>query len=202
MTVAALYVDTARGPYASMPDIDAWGEERDARLYRGPWSVIAHPPCGHWCKLRWNCKQPEAYRAMGPHAVSQLRAWGGVLEHPESSLLWRTCGMPRPSDPPDTWGGYSVVVDQVHFGHPCRKRTWLYIVGCPRPHAVAILSGLADYSAKPTHAMGVPAHKGRVLPCLPKTQRHITPQRFADALARIAMACTSSEAQVSLWRGR
>jgi len=28
--IAALYVDIARGPYASMPDVDAWGVERNA----------------------------------------------------------------------------------------------------------------------------------------------------------------------------
>jgi hypothetical protein len=45
--VAALYVDPA-GVYAGLDDVDLWDEKRDARLYAGPWSVVAHPPCKSW----------------------------------------------------------------------------------------------------------------------------------------------------------
>lgn len=45
--IAALYV--ARGGcYFGLPDVDPWGEERDARKYAGPWPVVAHPPCERW----------------------------------------------------------------------------------------------------------------------------------------------------------
>jgi hypothetical protein len=44
VTVAALFVQ-ARGCYYGLDDVDPWGEGRDARLYAGPWPVIAHPPC-------------------------------------------------------------------------------------------------------------------------------------------------------------
>jgi hypothetical protein len=47
MTVAALYVD-ALGCYPRMAGVDAWDVTRDARLYAGPWPVVAHPPCGSW----------------------------------------------------------------------------------------------------------------------------------------------------------
>jgi hypothetical protein len=38
--VAALYVDP-QGVYSGLPDVDVWGEERDARTYAGPWPVVA-----------------------------------------------------------------------------------------------------------------------------------------------------------------
>lgn len=50
MKVAALYVET-NGVYADLPDVELWDEARDARLYAGPWPVVAHPPCGRWCQL-------------------------------------------------------------------------------------------------------------------------------------------------------
>jgi hypothetical protein len=45
--VAALYVET-NGVYYGLPDVDPWDEARDARLYDGPWPVVAHPPCKAW----------------------------------------------------------------------------------------------------------------------------------------------------------
>lgn len=49
-TVAALYVE-AGGSYYGLPGVDPWDETRDARLYAGPWPVVAHPPCQRWGKL-------------------------------------------------------------------------------------------------------------------------------------------------------
>ena len=51
MKVAALYVET-NGVYYGLPDVDPWDEERDARLYDGPWPVVAHPPCARWVRGR------------------------------------------------------------------------------------------------------------------------------------------------------
>ena len=45
--IAALYVET-NGVYYGLPDVDPWDEQRDARLYAGPWPVVAHPPCAKW----------------------------------------------------------------------------------------------------------------------------------------------------------
>lgn len=46
-TVAALYVETG-GCYFGLEDVDPWDIHRDARLYPGPWPVVAHPPCERW----------------------------------------------------------------------------------------------------------------------------------------------------------
>lgn len=50
MRVAALYVQTD-GCYFGLPHVDPWDERRDARLYGGPWPVVANPPCQRWGKF-------------------------------------------------------------------------------------------------------------------------------------------------------
>jgi hypothetical protein len=94
--VAALFV---RGDsvYKSM-GVECWDAARDARGYVGPGPVICHPPCRTWGVLRhWRgAKDRPEEKALGPLAVGFVRAFGGVLEHPYQSALWRHCGMPQP----------------------------------------------------------------------------------------------------------
>ncbi len=123
--VAALYIDL-RGPYPALV-ADCWDQARDARIFAGPGPIVAHPPCGPWGRLRHLYRGAE--HDCGPRAVQQVRAMGGVLEHPAGSLLWAACGMPRPGEAPDGWGGWTIEVCQCDWGHPARKRTWLYLVG-------------------------------------------------------------------------
>jgi hypothetical protein len=128
-TVAALYVDP-RGPYPRLAGVYCWAApERDAKEYAGPWPVVAHPPCGPWGKLRHLSRHDDP--ACAPRAVEQVRAFGGVLEHPAGSLLWNECDMPLPWCLPDAYGGYSVEIAQCDWGHVARKTTWLYLVGVP-----------------------------------------------------------------------
>jgi hypothetical protein len=54
--IAALYVQT-NGVYYGLPDVDPWDETRDARLYDGPWPVVAHPPCNRWSRLAGVCQE-------------------------------------------------------------------------------------------------------------------------------------------------
>lgn len=127
--VAVLYVDP-RGPYPSL--VRTWFDaEDDARRYAGPWPVVAHPPCGPWGRLRHLSRHDDPTLAL--RAVEQVRCWGGVLEHPAYSKLWDAARLPRPGEPADAWGGVSLRVDQVDFGHVARKATWLYVVGAPVP---------------------------------------------------------------------
>jgi hypothetical protein len=174
MTVAALYIDP-RGPYPKLlgPEL-CWDEQRDARNYVGGLPVVAHPPCGPWGRLRRFCTRQQA--DLGPIAVEQVRANGGVLEHPADSRLWAHCGMPKPGEFPDAWGGRTVVVDQVDWGHPARKRTWLYLVG------VHVL-GPRRAARQPTHVV---ASSLRRLPEMLKRERHITPPAFAEWLISLA----------------
>ena len=133
MTVAALYIDP-RGPYPKLlgPEL-CWDEARDARTYAGPWPVVAHPPCGPWGRLRHLCTKQD--RSLAIAAVWQVRACGGVLEHPQCSKLWGYCDLPGPRGHRtargqfDEFGGFSIQVAQVAWGHVAEKLTWLYFVG-------------------------------------------------------------------------
>jgi hypothetical protein len=192
-TVAALYVDP-RGPYPAMPGVECWDEQRDARGYDGPHAVVAHPPCGPWGRLYKFCRHQPA--ELGPIAVAQTRRWGGVLEHPRDSRLWRHCGMPLPGELPDGCGGWTLAVNQVDFGHPCLKPTWLYVVGV-RPSDVRVVRQRRE----PTHTIGMTRAwrpgTNRVSPRanLPECSalvRRLTPHDFAAFLVDIARRTSAS----------
>jgi len=144
--IAALYVETG-GCYFGLPDVDPWDEARDARLYNGPWPVIAHPPCQRWGKM-W-AGSPSVIARTGVRkvkgddngcfaaALDAVRRYGGVLEHPWGSHAWPHFGM---NVPPRSGGwvradehGWTCCVEQGRYGHYARKPTLLYAVGCDLP---------------------------------------------------------------------
>lgn len=113
---------------------DVWDESRDARLYSGPWPVVAHPPCRAWGPMRQFANPPEGEAQLAFDALDKVRRFGGILEHPQGSDFWRAASLPRPSDAPDRFGGFTVLIDQGWFGHFAPKPTWLHVVGMPRHH--------------------------------------------------------------------
>jgi hypothetical protein len=139
--VAALYVQTD-GVYFGLPDVEPWDIARDARLYPGPWPVVAHPPCQRWSKLAYVIQKTHG-RKVGDDAgcfgaaLAAVRQWGGVLEHPGPSAAWAAFKIRKPARsgwrPADTFGGWVCAVEQGHYGHPARKMTWLYAVRTARP---------------------------------------------------------------------
>lgn len=197
MTVAALFVQTG-GAYFGLEGVEPWDEARDARLYAGPHPVVAHPPCGAYGSLR-HMRVPNRERRTQdagcmPFAVAAVRRWGGVLEQPAGSIAFRMFGMPHPGEFPDEHGGWSVEVQQVEWGHPARKRTWLYIVGPRFMIPPPPLPG-----RRPTHwVSGGRKHsrkgRGGVVPpgikvCSAR-QRSATPPAFRDLLLGIARSAT------------
>lgn len=135
--IAALYVEK-RGAYAGIDGVDLWDEARDARLYQGPWAVVAHPPCSRWCRLaglveaRWGHKRGDDGGCFAA-ALASVRQFGGVLEHPAYSDAWHTFGLAAPPRI-GGWargidGGWSAHVEQFRYGHPAKKATWLYAYG-------------------------------------------------------------------------
>jgi hypothetical protein len=146
--VACLYVDP-RGPYPALvgPEM-CWDEARDARMYVGPFPVVAHPPCGPWSRFAvlGNCRQDALCAS---RALEQVRTFGGVLEHPSESRFFDKASLPHPGEFPDYVGGETFEVDQVSWGHACSKRTWLYVVGLPR---IVVLRSIV-FGGQPTHVL-------------------------------------------------
>ncbi len=141
MTIAALYVQSA-GVYYGLEGVEAWGTpDRDARDYKGPHAVVAHPPCKRWGRY-WYGNPTIATRLLVgddqgcfDRALWAVDTFGGVLEHPEASHAWTRYGLAKP---PKTGGwiesglGWTCCVEQGHYGHRARKATWLYYRG-PKP---------------------------------------------------------------------
>jgi hypothetical protein len=188
--VAALFIDP-RGVYPQHL-AHCWDETRDARAYSLDLPVVAHPPCGPWSELRHLYQGAE--HDCAPWAVELVRRVGGVLEHPHRSTLWGAAGLPEPGAPLDAWGGFTLVVDQVSWGHVARKRTRLYIVGADR----AEIAAEVRTGGTPTHwvsgSRGNPGRRtgGAVPPGIKvcsKQQRNRTPPAFAVWLISIARRC-------------
>jgi hypothetical protein len=200
--IAALYVQRG-GCYYGLPDVDPWDEERDARLYAGPWKVIAHPPCQRWGRF-WHgsTRKPHQF-ALGDDggcfeaALAAVRGWGGILEHPADSHAWGNFGLNRPPRKggwieADVVGGMTCCVDQGKYGHLSNKRTWLYAFGVNVPemnwgpgeqrlHPIA----LQRYGYAKARRIGMMAmiggkHKTEI--------RNATPPLFRDLLISIVQA--------------
>ena len=187
-TVAALYVAKG-GCYFGLPDVDPWDEARDARLYAGPHPVVAHPPCSRWCQLA-HVVQARYGHKVGDDggcfaaALTSVRRWGGVLEHPAETMAWRAYDLPRPPRSGwqrDTSGGWSCEVEQGRYGHRARKRTWLYYCGSQSPPE------MRWGRATPTATVSfMTNHGGGDLPRLSKKEANSTPVPFREALLCLA----------------
>lgn len=139
--IAALFVDP-NGSYSGLDGVDCWDEARDARLYAGPHSVVAHPPCARWSRLagfteaRFGLKRGEDGGCFAS-ALESVRTYGGVLEHPAHSDAFKHFKLPKPQTPyawTETFDGEAVCyVEQGRYGLPVKKATWLYAVGCELP---------------------------------------------------------------------
>jgi hypothetical protein len=183
--VAVLYVDPG-GVYPSL--VEHWYDEaRDARTYAGPFPVVAHPPCGPWGRMKFLCTRQDP--SHGPFAVGTVRELGGVLEHPANSGLFRHCKVPFPGELPDAWGGYTIEVNQVSWGHRCQKRTWLYCVGVPLERVLAGLRFGGVATRRVTNGS-----RGVKLPRASNEENRRTPIAFAEWLISLASYATGRRA--------
>lgn len=181
--VAALFV-RADGPYANRPDVDAWTVDRDARLYSGPWPVVAHPPCARWSRLAHIHGRIGEDDGCFGFAMRAVRRWGGVLEHPEGSMAWDAFALPEPQAggwQSTIWGGWVAAVDQARYGHRAIKRTWLYFCGPSAPPPLDWARGQAAEELRPRAGRRAAGND-----LLGKAERELTPPAFAEALIELA----------------
>lgn len=202
--VAALYVETD-GPYFEPANVDPWDELRDAREYRGPYPVVAHPPCERWGRF-WHgsTRKPHQYRLGEDNgcfaaALTAVRNYGGVLEHPKDSLAWSYFGLQLPPAgggwvKADAFGGWTCCVDQGRYGHISNKRTWLYAVGAELP---SLIWGKGEQRIHPRalelHGYAKARRIGMVAMIGGKDKKRIrntTPAPFRDLLLSIASSVT------------
>lgn len=172
--------------YKAMPGTDVWDISRDARNWPGGAPVVAHPPCRGWGRLRHFAKPRPGERELALWAVDQIRIYGGVLEHPNASLLWSEKPLPEPGQV-DAWGGWTLVVSQWWWGHRADKLTRLYICGA-KPEQ---LPPIPYRMGEATHVIAQSAlrQKQRRRPEVTKREREATPPALAEWLVDVARIC-------------
>ena len=80
--VAALFVEDG-GCYFGLRGVDPWPAHRDARFYRGPHPIVAHPPCERWGRYHGGApRKPHQYvlgddGGLFASALISLLLWGG-----------------------------------------------------------------------------------------------------------------------------
>lgn len=202
-TIAALYV-AKNGAYFGLEGVDPWDEERDARLYDGPYPVVAHPPCQRWCRFAKGVEKRWGHRVGDDGgtfeaALNAVRRFGGVLEHPAGSLAWERFALPKPNST-GGWttslldGGASCYVEQGRYGLPMRKATWLYAYGVDLPQ---LRWGRRIDSERGEFKWGSYLYKGApnaARPRLPASIRAVTPAAFRDVLIGMARSAVTGVA--------
>lgn len=171
--------------YKTMPGLDVYDAERDARSYVGPAPIIGHPPCRGWGRLRGLAKPAPGELDLGRWVFDQARQFGGVIEHPAFSTLWTDRNAPRPGRtiPRDSFGGWTLQLPQYWFGHKASKETWLYVVGV-EPGAIPAIPlrfGEPEYVVS-SSLRGPNARRKE----LTKSDRERTPPAFAEWLVDLA----------------
>lgn len=197
--VAALFVRPG-GPYYGLPKVEPWGPDVDARNYRGPYPVVAHPPCARWGRYWSGGPSSRERLKLGDDggcfesALESVCRWGGVLEHPEASHAWRAYEIARP---PRGGGwvpaglyrpGWTCCVEQGHYGHRARKATWLYYVGACKPWD--FIWGPSEASVRLDDGFHSKEERARssvgVMPRLLQKEAEVTPDEFRDELLLLA----------------
>lgn len=205
--IAALYVQK-NGAYYDLDGVDPWDEERDARQYGGPHAVIAHPPCQRWGKMY--AGSPRVIAKTGVRkklgddggcfeaALSAVREYGGVLEHPYGSFAWPHFGINKPPRDggwvaADLYGGWTCCVEQGRYGHYAPKPTLLYAFKCDLPELDWGVTKVMDedfpdwamkrYGRKKCRRIGLLSFKGGGKNSTPRIH---TPEAFRNILMAMA----------------
>lgn len=123
--VSALCV-SSNSVYKTIPGVDCYDQERDARSASMEMPVICHPPCRGWSAyMRHFAKPPIGEKDLAYLCAERVATTGGVMEHPAHSRFYtEVLGMVAGEEK----GVFKLVeVSQSWFGYPTRKRTWLLL---------------------------------------------------------------------------
>lgn len=192
-SVAVLFA-RADSVYKTLPGCDVFDIDRDARTFAGSDPVVAHPPCRAWGRFKAMAKPRHDEKDLAHFAVRNVRANGGVLEHPAHSSLWPAAGLPLPGAR-DEFGGFTLPIDQNWFGHRAVKSTWLYVCGIEPSQLPAfpiIIGGASHVIAQMrSRKDGTRLKKGESgwRPEVSKAEREHTPLALALWLVALAKLC-------------
>lgn len=194
--VAVLYA-RKNSVYHVFDGADVYDLDRDARSYRGPFPVVAHPPCALWGRLAHLAKsREEISKKHAKFAVECVHEFGGALEHPAHSRLWRAARLPAPGERSEL--GCTVEVLQTWFGGPLAKPTWVF-VGRLRARELPPI----PYSLRPpTHVVDTSKRAGRRLKLASRAMREATPEAMAAWMIDAALASGRQLAPASRSAGR
>jgi hypothetical protein len=203
-TVAVLFA-RKDSVYRKIPDCDVWDKTRDAMLYSGSDPVVAHPPCRLWSRLAHFSSAPKKEKELARFAVRTVQRVGGVLEHPAHSKLWADMKLPAVGQ--EDANGFAIEVAQLWFGHPCNKKTWLYVSGIrmdqfpPLPGTprfdftfLDLLSEIPAY----VRYLCMESRFSNLANVKPRRWREATPEEFAVWLLKIARLCRKAPVKPAL----
>jgi hypothetical protein len=182
MNVAALFT-RSDSHYKSM-GLECYEFERNALTWPGGTPGVFHPPCRAWGKYKTWANPRAGEKDLARWSMSKVRQFGGVVEHPASSDLWKefhTLGYGMR----DEFGGVLFPLMQSWYGHRAPKETALYLVGAPVPDLSGVFT--SQLASGRIENMG-------------KAERERTPPAFALFLANLAQSCEAAPAPV-LQRG-
>lgn len=128
MVVPVLFVHQ-KSNYKKDNDFDCYDEKRNALNFKSKIPAIYHPPCRKFSRLRGLSCAPDSEKELAYWAIDNVRKYGGIVEHPHDSKLWKDKNVIKPGTY-DEFGGFTICIDQSWFGYYTEKRTLLYIVGC------------------------------------------------------------------------
>lgn len=126
-------------------------------------------------------------------ALRSVRKFGGVLEHPEASKAYDYFGLRKPNrngqwQEADSYG-WSIFVEQGHYGHRARKGTWLYAV-VPDPLKLPLMPrGKSDAKVRLDggyHSSSERYDNPNSIERMNHWERAATPVRFAQTLIALA----------------
>lgn len=166
--------------------IDCYDIHRDARTFPGGTPVVCHPPCRSWGQLAHMSKPRAGERDLAILAIQQIRQYGGVLEHPRASKLWKELSLPT-GNQRDEYGGFTMCINQHWFGHRAEKKTLIYICGI-EPSEIPSYTVSFDV---PTKVITQSIRKGRMgfKSRVTTREREATPIELAKWLIAIAEKC-------------